>query len=78
MGTDVDEVSSQARGRDAKPKTPPRALVLMFAWSCSCGDGAGSVAVTWDAAQREGELHTCRAGRLRTEHVVVVRPAASA
>ena len=47
----------------------------MYAWTCSCGDGAASIVPTWEAAQREGEIHTCRAGRMRGGHVVLVRPA---
>jgi len=46
----------------------------MYAWSCSCGDGGASVAPTWEAARHEADLHACRAGRRRDEHVVVVRP----
>ncbi|HVM46045.1 MAG TPA: hypothetical protein VM582_08935 [Candidatus Thermoplasmatota archaeon] len=45
----------------------------MYSWTCSCGDGAASVEPTWDDARREAELHACRAGRLRAQHVVLVR-----
>lgn len=45
----------------------------MYAWTCTCGDGAASAAGTWEDAQRAGEIHACRAGRMREAHVVLVR-----
>jgi hypothetical protein len=47
----------------------------MYAWTCSCGDG-GPVA-TWEHAREASELHRCRVGRLRAEHVVALRQSAA-
>lgn len=45
--------------------------LLMYAWTCTCGDG--SACPTAGEARDQAELHRTRAGRMRESHVVSVR-----
>lgn len=44
-----------------------------FAWSCACGEGGAGWSDTREDARHEGELHMCRAGKLRASaHAIVI------
>ncbi|MFA5860710.1 MAG: hypothetical protein WDA16_03355 [Candidatus Thermoplasmatota archaeon] len=50
-----------------------QAAPATYAWSCSCGDGGAGQSPTREQARLEGQLHMCRAGKMRSSaHAVLV------